>query len=86
MLQLRDKVLDRDNKPWKMPTYVLGGVLGVVIGVLSAHFYAQSVEENQPGSKPVKLDTGDMIRLGLAAIGMVRMVSDIGARDSADQA
>ena len=67
---------------WKVPAYVVGGLIGVVVGVVSAHFYTQSVEENQPGARPVKLETGDLLKLGLAAVGMVRLVSDIGARDN----
>jgi hypothetical protein len=64
---------------WKAPAYITGGILGLIFGVLTAHFYARTVEESTPsGDPPNKITTGDIFKLGLTAVGLMRSVSDLG--------
>lgn len=67
---------------WKVSTYVAGGALGLLAGLLSAYLYARSAEENQKGGRPGRISTGDIFKLGLAAISLIRLISDLGAKKS----
>ncbi|MHB8625164.1 MAG: hypothetical protein ACYDBJ_07825 [Aggregatilineales bacterium] len=64
---------------WKPLAYLIGGVIGIVVGLLSAHLYTRAVEENNNGEQP-ELGTGDVFGLGMATLALVRHVTDLGAR------
>lgn len=65
---------------WKMPLYLIGAAIGALLGFLSAHLYARSAEENNSGQPPKPLSTADLFRLSLAAIALLRQISDLGVR------
>ncbi|MFN7208912.1 MAG: hypothetical protein ACK4P1_00785 [Aggregatilineales bacterium] len=65
---------------WKTPIYLLGAALGALLGFLSAHLYARSAEENNKGQPPKPISTADLFRLSLAAIALLRQISDLGVR------
>jgi hypothetical protein len=73
------------NDNWKFPTYLIGSAVGLVLGLLSAHFYTRTVEEAQDGNMPGKIGTGDIFKLGLTAIGLMRSISDLGAKQPDDK-
>ena len=64
---------------WKSLVYLIGGAIGIVVGLLSAHLYTRAVEENNDGEQP-QLGTGDVFALGMATLALVRHVTDLGAR------
>ena len=64
---------------WKPVAYLLGALIGVVVGLLSAHFYTRAVEENTDGERP-HIHTGDIFALGMTMLSLVRHVTDLGAR------
>jgi hypothetical protein len=61
------------------PVYLIGSVLGVILGFVAAHLYVQAVEENNNGVRP-RLESGDAIKLGLLAITVMRQITDLGAK------
>lgn len=63
---------------WKTSTYMIGGVIGALLGFLSAHFYTRSAEENNAGLPPRPISTADVFRLSLAAIALLRQIADLG--------
>ncbi len=69
-----------NNTNWRVPIYAIGAVIGLALGFLSAHLYAQSVEENHGVGVRPQVETGDMFRLGLAAVALMRQITDLGAR------
>lgn len=64
---------------WKKQTYVLGAALGSVLGFLSAYVYTRAAEEDADRlGKPNRVQTGDLIGLGLALLAIVRQVAELG--------
>ncbi len=66
------------RRNWKTSAYVIGSLLGALLGFLSAHFYTRSAEENNNGQPPKPISTADLFRLSLAAIALLRQISDLG--------
>lgn len=60
---------------WKNKALVLGGVVGGLIGVGAAYLLVQRAERE---GTELRLGTGEGIRLGLMALGMLRQVSQLG--------
>jgi H+/Cl- antiporter ClcA len=70
------------NQPprWKPQTYTLGAVVGAVFGFLAAYLYARAAEESaeRSGGKPQSPGTGELIGLGLAALALIRQITELG--------
>lgn len=72
--------ISRQNElPSRQQTLLLGGLLGAVFGLLAAYFYSRANEEEARSSGQVKrASTGEMLGLGLAALGIVRQIAEMG--------
>jgi hypothetical protein len=68
-----------DNN-WKTTTLLTGGVVGLVAGLAAAYMYVRTAEENNTEGVPTKLETSDVFQLGLAAVALVRQISDLAVR------
>ena len=60
----------------KTQIYVMGSVLGLVIGFLAAYFYSRAADEaeNEQG-----LQATDFVKLGLTILGLVRQMTELGS-------
>lgn len=58
-------------------TYLVGGALGMLLGVLTAYLYRRTAKENNGGSAPRPISTGELFRLALAAVALIRQISDL---------
>jgi len=66
---------------WKNQTYMIGSLVGAVFGLLAAYLYARSAEEDavRSGGKPSnRISTGEVVGLGLAALAMIRQITEMG--------
>lgn len=63
---------------WKMQTYLIGGLAGLALGVLTAYFFARVSEENGDAG-PTRLKTMDTLKLAVAVLGIMRQITDMGA-------
>ena len=64
-------------------TYALGVILGAVAGLLAAVLYARAAEEERrAGGEPQGLQTGQLITISLALLGIVRQVAEMGRPDT----
>ena len=69
---------------WRTITYIVGAALGLVTGLVAAHMYTRAAEENGEAGMPVRLETGDAFKIGLAALTLVRQISALGAKRPED--
>ncbi len=63
---------------WKSRTYVMGLVLGAVVGLLSAYLFVRSAEENPETGRPEPIQTGTLITLVLTILGLMRQIAESG--------
>jgi len=58
---------------------VLGGVLGAVLGMSAAWIFLRGAEEEAGAqAAPPKLRAGDVVRLGIAILGVLRQIATLG--------
>ena len=62
---------------WKTKAYVIGAILGIGLGLLSAYLYVRSAEETR-GDSPGRVKTTDAMKLVLALLALVRQIADLG--------
>lgn len=67
-------------KNWKTTTYLVGALIGAAFGFISAYLYAQAADEEvaRSGGNAPKISSGQMIALGLTALGLMRQISEAG--------
>jgi|GEM_PF-351703 H+/Cl- antiporter ClcA len=67
---------------WKLQTYVVGLGLGVLFGVISSYLYVRAAEEDVTRrGEPAPVKTTELIGLGLAALAVVRQITEMGKPD-----
>lgn len=62
---------------WKSRTILIGAVLGAAAGLIAAYILVQRASETQQAPR---LNPGDGVKVGLGVLGVLRLISDIGAR------
>ncbi len=77
---LKAAVSGNQESGWKTQTYAVGVVAGLLFGLLAAYLFARAAEENatQNGGKPESISTGQLVTLGLAALGLIRQITELG--------
>ncbi len=75
-----------NTKNWKPVVYLAGSAVGLLTGLVAAHLYARTAEENRlSDGVPNRIEAGDAFRLGLATLALVRQISDLAIREPKDQ-
>lgn len=66
---------------WRTRALMVGGLVGAVLGLLSAYLYLRAADEaHGPGETPSGPKTGDAAKLGVALLAIVRTVAEWGKR------
>jgi hypothetical protein len=74
----QDKEIKKAN--WKRQTYILGGILGAVMGFLSAYLFAKEAEDSEDDNRPDVPPTA-LLGLVLSAIGLIRQIAETGKKN-----
>jgi hypothetical protein len=63
---------------WRAKAYVVGGLVGAIVGIGAAYLYVNAAEaqEDTPDLKP-----GEAVGIGLAVLGLLRQIAGIRASD-----
>ncbi len=69
-----------EGSDWRPRVLVIGGLIGALVGLLSAYLYMRASEEQGSGEAPATPDTGDAVRLGVALLAIVRTIAEWGTR------
>ncbi len=64
---------------WRPRVFLLGGVIGAALGLLSAYLFVRAAEE--AGKQvPETPRAGDTVKLGLSLLGIIRTITEWGSR------
>ncbi len=66
---------------WKASSYLLGVIGGLIFGLVSAYFYTRAAEDDvrlTGKTQPNRVQTGDLLGLGLAALAIFRQIAELG--------
>ena len=65
---------------WKTKYYLIGAIVGLSLGLLTAYLFARAAEENMKGPQPKRVQTGDALKLTLSVVTLIRQIAEIGAK------
>lgn len=70
---------NNQNTDWKPQAYVFGTLIGAGMGFLASYLFARAADEDpeNAGERPA-LQTAQLFSLVLAAIGLLRQISEMG--------
>lgn len=63
------------DQSWKNKVLIFSGLVGAVMGLAAGLLYVRVAEE---AGGPQKVSTGNAIKLGMAALAVVRQASQLG--------
>jgi hypothetical protein len=63
---------------WSMRVMVVGGVLGALLGLTTSYLLVRTSREVHGG--PPAITTGDAMKVGITAIGLMRAIAALGDR------
>lgn len=56
--------------------YILGSIIGLAVGFISAYLYARAADESENEND---LEAGDYVKIGLALVTLVRQMTELGS-------
>jgi hypothetical protein len=63
------------DQSWKVRVLIAGGIIGALLGLGAGFLYVRVAEES---GGPNRVSTGEAVKLAIAALGVVRQVSQLG--------
>ena len=67
---------------WKSKAFIVGGVLGALLGLGAAYIYVNAAEES--GESP-EVSPGTAVTIGLSLLALLRQVAVIGEGDDKEK-
>ncbi len=68
------------SSDWQQRVLIIGGLLGAVIGVLSAIFYIRSADESELGGPPEAPAPREAVRVGMSLLSIMRTIAEWGTQ------
>lgn len=63
-----------ENSSWKNKVLIVGGLVGALLGLAAGFLYIRMAEE---AGGPREVSTGQVVKLSIAALGLVRQASQL---------
>jgi hypothetical protein len=73
-------VTQESSSDWRPRIYLIGGLIGSILGVLSAYFYVQAADKKHGGDAPEAPGARDTVRLGMSLLSIIRTITEWGSR------
>jgi hypothetical protein len=74
-------ITQRQSGDWRPQVFMIGGLVGAVLGLLSAYLYVRAAEQSQAdGSTPEGPAPTDAVKLGLSLLTIIRTITEWGSR------
>jgi hypothetical protein len=70
------------DSDWKSKAFIVGGVVGALLGLGAAYIYVNAAEES--GATP-EVSPGTAVTIGLSLLALLRQVAVIGEGDEKDK-
>jgi hypothetical protein len=64
-----------EDRSWRTRTLLVGALIGALTGLGIAFAMVQRAEQR---GEPVKLNTGEGVRLGMGVLGLIRQIGQLG--------
>jgi hypothetical protein len=61
---------------WKMKSYIIGGMVGATVGMITAVMLVRNSDQKHEG--PPHIEVTEVLKLSIAAIGLVRGIAALG--------
>ncbi|HVU14897.1 MAG TPA: hypothetical protein VHD90_26665 [Phototrophicaceae bacterium] len=68
----------RNSNGMKTQVYIIGAAAGILFGLLSAYMYNRAATDYGPSDGQNRVQTGEVLGLGLALLGIIRQVTEMG--------
>lgn len=63
---------------WKMKTFIMGGLLGLIAGIAASYIMVQQSDKKHTS---LALNANDGVKLGLGLLTFMRLISEISNKD-----
>lgn len=74
-------IVPAEESNWRPRVFLIGGLVGALLGLLSAYLYVRSVEETHGEMvSPSSPKASDAVKLGISLLGIIRTITDWGRR------
>ncbi len=69
---------DKAAANWRTQAYIVGAAAGLLLGLISAYLYNRAASDYGPAEGQNRIQTGEVLGLGLAVLGIIRQVTEMG--------
>jgi gas vesicle protein len=70
------ELTETDNDSWKMKSYIIGGMVGATVGMITAVMLVRNSDKKHVG--PPEIEITEVLKLSIAAIALVRGIAALG--------
>ena len=67
----QEQKMNREMKGWTTKTFIIGGILGTIIGLIGAYILVQNTDEDSTNN----LTPATGVQLGLGILGALRVLT-----------